>query len=141
MKPILSLSLMFTYGPRLEPLYDLISRRGRIPLSDMIDRPHVYCGIGSATRSIVSNRRGHMSVSRGHGGPQIVLERCPLSSIDLIADLAQDDPGVWQDGAALTLRVHGWSYRQIARALRMSPATAWRRVRDRKRRLGSDHVT
>jgi len=79
-----------------------------------------------------------MSVSRGHGGPKIILERRPLSSIDLIADMAQNDPGVWQDGAALTLRAHGWSYRQIARALRMSPATAWRRVRDLKSRLGSD---
>jgi len=36
---------MFTYGPRLKSLYKLISRRGRIPLSDMIDRPLICCGI------------------------------------------------------------------------------------------------
>jgi len=82
-----------------------------------------------------------MSVSHGHDGPKIVLERCPRASLELISDLAQDDPDVWWSGAAMTLWTHGWSYRQIARALRMSPATAWRRVRDRKRRLGSDHVT
>ena len=74
-----------------------------------------------------------MSVSHGHAGPKIILERWPRASLELIADLAQDDPEVWQDGAALTLWVHGWSYGQIARALRTSPATAWRRVRDLKR--------
>ena len=73
-----------------------------------------------------------MSVSHGHDGPKIILKRCPRASLELISDLAQDDPDVCWSGAAVTLWAHGWSYRQIARAVRTSPATAWRRVRDLK---------
>ena len=52
-----------------------------------------------------------MSISRGHDGPKAVLARCPRASLELISDLAQDDPDVWWSGAAMMLWTHGSGYR------------------------------
>jgi len=70
---------------------------------------------------------------------QIVVDQAAMFAVLLCAFLAF--PEAWQSVAALTLWAHGWSYREIARALHRSPATAWRCVHDLKRRLGSKHVT
>ena len=72
-----------------------------------------------------------------NGGELVVLQQ----KLNFVGERQIGDTLGCCEPSTMCLWAHGWSYLQIARALRMSPATAWRRVHDLKRRLGIDHVT
>lgn len=69
-----------------------------------------------------------MSVSRGVDGPKILPVRPRPRAVELVAEMADDDPQMRRAGAAATLYANGWTYREIAAALGVSTATAWRDV-------------